>query len=110
MEKEHRFQLHRITFIHKFIQGYFNYRSKKFRILINKPQFRVVECKVVNEKGQNPVYLIHSMDKGAVCIDKSRFAATQTSWSPKFEFSYRSFRYQGDSDAKENDFEIKTFI
>jgi len=62
---------------------------------------RVVECKVVNEKGQNPVYLIHSMDKGAVCIDKSRFAATQTSWSPKFEFSYRSFRYQGDSDAKQ---------
>ena len=63
----------------------------------------MIECKVVDENGKNEVYLIHSMDKGSVCIDRSRFDAKQTSWNPRFAFDYRSFRYKGDSDTKESD-------
>ena len=65
--------------------------------------FRVIECKVLDQNGKNEVNLIHSMDKGAVCIDKSRFDAKQTYWYPKFAFDYRSFRYKGDSSTKESD-------
>ena len=99
-EEERPYQSSQIMRSRKFIQGLISI----FRDTGNLKHilFRVIECKVTDENGKNEVNLIHSMDKGAVCIDKSRFDAKQTSWYPKFAFDYRSFRYKGDSDTKES--------
>ena len=67
---------------------------------IHVMHFRVIECKVEDADGNNPVYLIHSW-KQSTCIDNTRFGAQQTSFAPNFQFNFRSFRYAGDIKTKE---------